>query len=61
MEIKIAYLDASEPDCLRYDIVTFVDGKEFLLAGDALGGEFTKKEIEINAKKFFGDDVIVNW
>lgn len=59
--ITLSYEDVSDEDCSRYDIVTYVDGKNFLLAPSALGGEFTTKEVEKKAKEFFGDDVIINW
>ena len=59
--ITLTYLDASEEDCRRTDYVTCVDGKEYLLAPCALGNKFTTKKVEENARKFFGDDVIINW
>jgi hypothetical protein len=61
MKIKITYLDASEEDCRRTDYVTYVNGKEYLLVACALGGKYTTIEVETAARKFFGDDVIINW
>jgi len=59
MKIKVYTVDASEDDCRRYDFCCRVDGKEYLLAGSALGGEYTRREVEENARKLFGADVQV--
>ena len=59
--ITLSYEDVSDDDCRRYDHVTYVGGKQYLLAASALGNEFTRQEVEANAKKFFGDDVIIIW
>ena len=59
--ITLEYHDASDDDCKRTNYVTVYMGKEYLLAGDALGGVYTDKEVIDNARKFFGNDVIINW
>lgn len=59
--ITITYLDASEDDCRRIDYVTYVDGKEFLLAACALGTQFTTDLVTKKAKELFGEDIIIKW
>lgn len=61
MTIEVYTTDASEPDCRRYNFCTRVDGKEILLAGSALGNEWTYREVEERACKLFGADVKIHY
>lgn len=57
MKLKVTYLDASEPDCRRVDYVVYVDGKQHLLTGCALGNEHNDREALKRARELFGPDV----
>lgn len=61
MKIQVYTYDASEPDCRRSDYCCRVDGKEYLLAGSALGSEYTIREIEEKARELFGADVEITY
>lgn len=62
MKIIVQEIDASEPDCLRYDYVTVVDGKEYLLSPCSLPhSAYTVKDIVLSARKYFGQDVEIDW
>jgi hypothetical protein len=59
--ITVYSTDASEPDCLRSDYHTVVDGKEHLLTWCALGSYYTHLEIVEAAQRLFGADVVVEY
>lgn len=61
MQIEVYINDASESDCRRSDYCCKVDGKEYILAASALGGEWTAKEVEEKARKLFGADVVIRY
>lgn len=60
MKIKVQY--QNEPgDEYRTTYYTEVDGKQFVLAPLALGGERTEQEVLSTARKLFGENVEVEW
>lgn len=61
MKIQVYTYDASEEDCRRSDYCCRVAGKEYLLAGSALGSEYTLREVEEKARKLFGADVQIEY
>jgi hypothetical protein len=62
MKILVQEIDASDDDCLRYDYVTVVGGKEYLLSPCSLShSAYTVKDIILSARKYFGADVEIDW
>ena len=61
MEIKIRSEPDDQPDCGRNSYFTFLDGKRIELAGCALGGESTKREIEEKVLEKFGTTATIDW
>ena len=62
MKILVQEIDASDDDCVRYDYVTVVEGKEYLLSPSSLSNSSkTVSEIILSARRYFGADVEIDW
>ena len=62
MKIVVQKIDASDDDCIRYDFVTMVDGKEHLLSPSSREHSvYTVRDIILTARGLFGPYVEIDW